>query len=105
MVKATGCLVAVSHGAPLPIHGERALWRGARRREREVDGVSEERLGQLGIFTSRAMTRGREVEGAAGARRPHIHSTEQVAGVIHPIMEAVLGLATGRTGPWALKQS
>ena len=43
--------------------------------------------------------------GAASTWKTRGHEAEQVAGVIHPILEAMLGLLTGRTGLWSLKQS
>ena len=43
--------------------------------------------------------------GAASSLKTRGHEVEQVAGVIHPILEDVPGLLTGRTGLWSLKQS
>jgi len=43
--------------------------------------------------------------GAVSAWKTRGHDVEQVAGVIHTILEAVLGLITCRTGLWSLKQS
>ena len=43
--------------------------------------------------------------GMASAWKTHGHEVEHVAGVIDPILEAVLGLITCRTGLWSLKQS
>ena len=43
--------------------------------------------------------------GAASAWKTCGHEVEHEAGVIHLILEAVLGLITCRTGLWSLKQS
>ena len=43
--------------------------------------------------------------GTSSAWKTHGHEVELVAGMIHPILEVVPGLLTGRTGLWSLKQS
>ena len=76
-----------------------------------AEGVRASALG-LGAHSRRMQRHGKEAGarishggGAASAWKTRGHEVEHVAGVIHLILEAVLGLITCQMGLWSLKQS